>query len=594
MSDVEARLRDLSREFVEHHLPALLGLLGEKGASINDQRERADKLVRSLTAATVVDGIDAGSGRQVVHVDPTGDPPTVQFNGRILGNIDEFESLDFFEEPAAQILGLPRLRVGLLLQLRDEETLKRIRRRAEQHDNDLVGLADIPAVVRFRLESFVDRVRQLILAWQEDGAELQLDVDIDDGVEALVQERSAHWPSWDRLSELPLVHSLTAVLGARLDDTDEAPSPELLVRFCWESLDLSAQSLLREAARQLRSEHTPDLDYRKVFETLGELDSDDGDEVSAEATEWSSFEELAEAWDELFRAEQELLAWAPRNRPTPPLSVYLAPRESLGLAEPESLPWAYPLLCWSTREQQALRDLLDGHRQSLANHLEGRPDLELDVDELKSSPEELVLDDRRGGFEVEVGRGANQTMERMTRDFRRAFRAVYQTMYEQFESMTDSHQQRVIQRMRSTFDGYFQNSAPVWERRFEALDSLAPEEAFERLAGELRHLMGPRALLDPFESPGDPSPQSIPQFTFTMALPEDGSPAEIGIPLAAVRRAYEEGPPRIRLVEVPEADDASCRWLGDRTLTLRSLSHQPTSDVLESIEEDCVGILVQP
>ncbi|MFB6263187.1 MAG: hypothetical protein ABEL76_06105, partial [Bradymonadaceae bacterium] len=344
---------------------------------------------------------------------------------------------------------------------------------------------------------------------------------------------------------------------------------------------------IRHAARELR-DTSADLD--RLLPALADVVSATEADVPDAASEWSDLAPVAEAWSMLFRTEQRFLSWSTVGRPTPELSVFEPPLESLHLNEPESLPWELPLLCWSVREQNALRDLLDGFCQTMEKELDDRPELpdriERATDALELEPLEQPVDVHVADFDEEVSSEKRYRSER-------ARRAADRNLRHQFDMLDDRTQQQALMRLRGAFDGFFQLSKPVWERRFQAWEELDGLDAFELLTREIRNVIGTAASIDPFAAPDELELRPAPTFAFSVAFEESSRVAKCRLPLIALEVAFDAAPAKIRLVEVPDDPEQPCRWLGDRELTLRNFVDRSTGDLLASIEDDTLGLVFE-
>jgi hypothetical protein len=339
----------------------------------------------------------------------------------------------------------------------------------------------------------------------------------------------------------------------------------------------------------LRAERNAKLSLEAVLRRLAETIEPADDPIREAAEHWEAFREVAEAWGGLFRAEQRMLGWSVVRRPTPDLSVFEPPRDSLHMNEPESLPWKVPLLCWSVREQNALRDLLEGHRKTVSKEIDQSHDAEpAFVPDPDTSP--FATGDGSGELSIVVEASPPQTTSEARERMDRAARACWARLVAQFDRQSESVQHRILRTIRSSYDGYFEQGADVWSRRFQAWEELPPEYALALMYEELTNILGGRALFEPFQSPKSTDPRQIPTFLFVAAFSEDAEVGHIRIPLVALKSSFDEAPARIRALEVPDDESSRCRWVGDREVTLRHLVQMPNDTVLRNIENDEVGL----
>lgn len=586
MDEAESRLRRLVRTFVGDYLPPLIGLLADTGVEKLEQAKRVDRLVRSLLGAQLESNLTHQGRRLVVEIDDSDDPPVVTFNEQFVDSVDADEAMGLFEKPAADILGVSPLLVGVILELEQGDSLNNLTNRARRGSGaPPIGLAEVPAVVESRLHLLVHRLDRFVSLFT-DG--LELDADIREGVQAVVSADETAWPGWESVNSSGFVADILEKLDIQVE-AEALPEPETVVELCWESLDLSPQSFLRHAARRLRADRNDRLSLENVLRRLAETTEQPDDPIEEAADQWDTFEDLAEAWAGLFRAEQRTLGWSVVRRPTPDLSVFEPPRSSLHMNEPESLPWKVPLLCWSVREQNALRDLLEGHRKTVSNKLDRSDDADCVFVPDPAAPP-FVTDDGSGDFSVVVEASpptpSSGDRERMDR----AARACWARLVAQFDRQPEPGQHRILQTIRSSYDGYFEQGTDVWDRRFQAWEELPPEYALALMSEELTNILGGRALFEPFQSPKSTEPRQVPTFVFLAAFEEDAKVGHIRVPLVALKSSFEEAPARIRALEVPDDASSRCRWVGDREVTMRHLVELPNDTVLRNIRNDEVGL----
>lgn len=590
MTEAEGRLDDLIRTFVADHLPSFLALLCDQGLDPDEQRRRADRLVRSLRAAEIAPNLQEGGRRIIAEIDEKVDPPEVVFNEQFVENVDPSEALGLLETPIERILDVTPFRVNLLLQIDDADTRKSLVLRARRDaDSGLAGVSDLPSVVDLRLRVFLDRLRQ---AAEKYGAEPDFDIDLRSAIETVVKSEAAGWPAWEEVAEEPFLGDVLEQLDEAFAGSASNPSPKTTVEIFWESLELSPRSALRQAAELLRAERSETLHLTSTLRKLESVLRGSEGAIPESAADWREFREIWDEWKRLFRDEQRKLAWSPVRRKTPDLSVFEPPLESLGLDEPESLPWECPLLCWSVREKQALSDLLNGTRSTAA---EQRDEDVGQTVAFETFSELRALESGRQtptfalrpapSLDVAVGSTAERTV--------RAVRACYGRLFQNFCRVSPSDQQSVLERLRSSYDGYFGDVQEVWDRRFQGWESLEPPGALRRLTLEIEHILGPATLLEPFTEPFDGEVCRIPSFVFVAAFDADASVTHVRVPLIAMRSAFEDSPAAIRAVEVPEEDGEPCRWLGDEALLPRDLVEMPTEAVLETVRGDAVQLQVE-
>lgn len=590
MEEVETRLDRLIRKFVADYLQPILALLADEGIGSDEQRDRADALVRALLAAEVTDGLRSGGRRQVVEIDAGGASPEIVFNAAFVGDVEEGEALGLLEEPVSELLGVSRFRVGLIFQLDDEQSLRTVVNRARRSGGTLIGSAAIPSVVAFRLRGFDSRIEEVAAAYDRP---YDLQFDSKGAVDSIVESPGSEWPNWTEISGSPFMQAVLLQLEDVFSEGDHRPASEVVAEICWESLDLSPRSALRRAAELLRA-HVADgssleTHLRRFAGAFAGADS----AVPEWAGEWPDFEEVAEAWAELFRSEQRLLAWATVRRETPRLSVFEPPERVLHLDEPKSLPWGMPLIGWSMRERRALCDLLQGHCTSIRSKL---PEI-TDVQPVRPGGATDAGLRRRGegiDFEFCVDPDPERIRAGRGRTLERAVRACTSELYDRFATLESDRRREVIRRMRGAYDERFDSAAPVWERRFQAWRTLEPTHSFGLIALEAQHVLGPRTFLDPFAKAFDPangeSLRREPAVVLVAAFREDEESAGLRVPLAALRSASGSAPLVVRAVEVPSEDETPSRWLGDTSVRFGTLGSLPHEEVLAAIRDDSANL----
>jgi hypothetical protein len=396
------------------------------------------------------------------------------------------------------------------------------------------------------------------------------------------------WPDWGVVRKSSFIESAVETLGEALGETQSAPDAELLGELCWDSLDLSPESFLRQAAQQLRSSNG--VHVRDALRALSEMVEADNREVSPDLERWSTYAALASAWDELFRSEQRVLSWTPGRRPTPRISVFDPPMRTMRLNEPESLPWSEPLLSWSVREQKALKDLLTGLKRTLDDQIEESSGADEDwFDAGRESS--MRVDTPAVDYTLEILASRKPLPDDYDEAMLEALRGNFSRMLEQFESLDAGSQNRAVTMLRSAYDGFFGQAKDVWKRRFQAIDDFDPVEAFGMLVGELRHVLGTNVVFDPFDSPREASIRHVPTFAIVVAWPQDENDISVSLPLTSLRYTFHDTPVRLRLVET---GGSSTTWLSDVDVMMETINQFPTENVLKSVENDNVQVIIQP
>jgi len=590
MAEAERRLDEVVRRFVSDYLAPFLGLLCNEGVGPREQRRRADGLVRALRAAEIRPQLCEEGRRIIVDIDEQTDPPDLTFNRHFVEDVEISEALGLLESPIDRLLGVKPFRVKLLLAIDDEDRLRSLVNRARRSGEvELARLANIPAVAELRIDDFRGRLECIA---QQYGADVRFDEKSPRAVETVVASDADGWPSWNQIAESAFIEGHVDRLREAHSAEPSAPSAETTAEICWESLELSPRSAVRTAADRLRAEQSRPLDLGSSLRKFAAVFGEPGHDIPGAASEWDEFRELADRWRELFRSEQRLLAWSPVRRQTPELSVFERPLDTIGLDEPESLPWEVPLLCWSVRERRALCDLLEGRRSSIAAQYSGSRSVDLGIDDCTElSP--LEETDRRPEFALRPAASAGFRETGEAERLVRGVRACYGRLFRNFCRIEPDEQRRLLQRIRSSYDGYFDGATPVWERRLDGWESLEAPRALRRLSREIEYVLGPATMLGVFDSPFDGDPRRVPCFVFVAPFGVDESISAGRVPLEALRASFEEVPALLRAVEVPDEPGNCCRWLGDRELRSRELAEMPAERLFESVRGDAIRLQVE-
>ncbi|MGM0558182.1 MAG: hypothetical protein ACQEVA_17490 [Myxococcota bacterium] len=582
---IHERIQRLVREILTVHFELFPVLLADKGVSRREQRMRLDALARALMNVRAESNVSVGGRPVPFAVDSDASPPVITVNEKLVAQVDDDEFLYAFHQPISELLRLSPVTVGLVLQTRDDRQLRSLYSKAmKKLDGEAVRLTTVPAVVEQRIQLFENRLGRAIEAFGESAF-----VMLEGGERFGRQLRKAPrgWPEWNVVRKASFIKSAVQTLTDALADIERAPDPEVIGELCWDSLDLSPQSFLRQAAQQLRS--ADGVDMTEALAALSEMVEADDEEVSADINGWSTYAALAAAWDELFRSEQRVLAWTPGRRRTPGISVFDPPVRSLRLNEPESLPWSEPLLSWSVREQKALKDLLTGLKRTLDDQIDEESASNVDWF-TERTPAEMSVEQPAKEYTVEVLAGRTPRAENYDDLMIEALRANFGRMNAQFVELEPASQKRALTMLRSAYDGFFGEAKEVWKRRFQAIEAFDPVEAFPILMGELRHVLGTNVVFDPFDSPETAELRHVPTFVVVVAWPEGADSISVSLPLTSLRYTFQDTPVRLRLVQCNGSEPA---WLGDLDIMMETIREFPTEDVLKAVENDRVQLMVE-
>lgn len=588
---VRDRVRKACGALIQNHLDLLLLLLAERGVSPEDQRQRVDRLVRCLTHIHFEESLFIQGRRVPMRLDHAqGQKPVLTLNEEFLSKVNDQELFSTFTRPICELLGLTPLNVGLVLQGHDERHLRNLYHSARGRiSGEVLRAASVRAVIERRVTTFTGRLRELVTICSQ-GMNIPLPSPL--GFITWLESCHGKWPEWiDVVGQDFIVQvraSMEMVLGTRTNEI----SAEVLIELCWESLELSAQSFLRQAARDLRARELPVDEH--FLRQLGFVVARDELDDLEKLERWPSLADLQVAWSTLYSDELGELGHYHHGSSTPPsLSTLQAPRDSLSLREPEDLPWTYPLLCWSVRETNALRDLLNGFVQ--ARRLGADEDeMEVLLMEESSNPNysSLILEGNRQVRTQVIGTTLD-VPEGYALMTQRAMRASLSRIIRQVESLDPSQQQNVCNRIRGCYDGFFMRTAKVWQRRLQGwkLDPLPV--ALERLCLTVSDVLGVPVLFDPFVAPDQSTLRPVPTFTFVVTFNEHLERIPFYIPISSLMMTTSMGVPplTLRMIDVPSSPTAPCRWLCDTELAMKTMQGQPVSDTLASIENNRLRML---
>lgn len=579
------RLGGLVQKMLSTHVDSLLALMVEQGVEPAEQRARMDILVRALGEARFEPQLFQGGRAIPISVDLDATPAQIRLNAALFEGIEDSALLRACHGPIAQILQLSPVAVGLVLQSEDERQLKMlVQQAARRAGGTRVWRTQIPALAEQYITLFEERLDALAEHYGYRGAR---DSSGRSEFLALLAAAEGSWPEWEEVYATKFMLRAIDALRDGMVDEEVTQNAPLLVELCWESLELSTRAFLHHAAQQLRAQSTC-RDLSGALRAWADIFRKKGDAITEDAQDWPIFGELHQAWQALYRAEHRSLVQKAMEVQVPPISVFAPPGESLGLNEPASLPWEAPLLAWTVREHHALRDLLVGFKQALISD-------ELSRSAAPASPgaefseEPLSVGGAPEAFEAKVMRQPRDYSDDYFQHLSRAVDACEARMLAQLMILDDAQRMRALQTLRAAYTGYFGGAKPVWQRRFQGWKSWEPGRALRVLSRELRHIMGPAMLFDPFSAPDEPTLSPMPNFVLVAPRVERDQPLFAHIPLGALRRGMHGSGVQIRVVDI---EPGRCAWAGDVTLTSTQIEEHPTEVLLHAVENDSVRIRV--
>ena len=600
------RIEQTIDEILGNHLDLILLLSAEQGTPIGRQLQQADALVRCLLGSDLQPTLFEQGRRIPMRVDtrPGGSLGALVLNAEMISRLGDEDLRALFTRPVAAIMGVAPVHVGLVLQGSDVARVRTLYHGAQRRmDTPVARATQVRAVIERRVTLFATRLRGLIA--QLTGGQERIQLPPPHGLIEWLGQREGTWPEWADAMGQPFGAQTERMTERSIERAGATTTPpaHTLLELCWESLDLSPQSFMKHAARALRAQNLPVT--KGLLSAIAHVIAPGRTRQIASIETWPSLTEVQAAWRALVRAEVETLGSAYHGeREVAALSAFDPPKESMGLREPEALPWEYPLVCWSVRETTALRDLLQGflHDQRLSSALHHTIDPGFVERDLDGNASKLVHDEpmhtppERLHTQIQVV-GTNIPVPSDYKAItRRVYRAALATMAAQFEALSEAQRLGALRRIRGAYDGFFSNTRHVWERRLQGWQLDDPGEALERLATDVRHVLGCPVLFDPFESPDAEGLRPIPTFCFVVAIADhmERSPFHVPIRLIAATAAPGAPPLRVRLVHVGQDASAPCTWMQDELLTMETMHGQPVQLTLNAIEDDMLRMIGYP
>lgn len=576
-----ARVSHFARQTVDIHLPVLVGLMAEEGHGPDDQSRRASRLVKLLRSARVASSL-ASNGRPIpLQVENNGVDPKLLINGEMLSRVDDTALAAAMAETVAEILEVSPVATGLVLQTSDEQQIRGLAGQlGAPGTSEIISLTQVEQLVRWRLEMFEQRLYGLV-----DGLGGWLEAPVvprDDFVEQIAQ-MNTRWPEWRQVADHDYVRIWLEEIDAELGPTEWADSTEALAEMLWDSVAISARSALRRAAQSLRALAT-DGDRRQLLEVLADIVGVGDEPVDDSLDNWPNFSDLQQAWTDLWREEDDVIGARRRIRRIPEVSVFAPPGVSMGFSEPENLPWDQPLLCWTRRERDSLRDLIAGMETSLARDCEqfrvGR--LTEHRGEHVGPPAASDSTDRQWFLQVPTKLPA--PADGFSRAVDVAFASIRAGYEVAFSNLSDPMKQRAMKLGRGAYGGFLQSTLSIWKRRLAGIDNAERDEAFRMMITGVAEALEWPIFIDVFESGIDLPPlASMPTFTVPAVWYEGVDFAPLWLPVETIGESFDQATLRIRNVAV--ADNKQVRWLGDHQVQMRDLQELSVTTLLRSVHE---------
>lgn len=587
---MQQRVAQVCGDLIQQYLDLFIVLLAEQGAKDEVQRAKIDQLVRCLNAVQLEPTLFI-QGRRVPLVLEEGIPPVIKLNAEMFAAAPNHQLKFSFAKPIAQILGLPIASVGLVLQGEDEHQLRNLYHSARSGLQIQPILSNsVRAVIEHRVTMFLHRLRGLVFNLSG-GARPSLPSP--SSLIGLLSSRGA-WPEWTEIATESFAKSAVVAIEGLLGTHPHIPPASVLIELCWESLDLSVQSFMRHVGRALRAQEFPVKESLMV--AIAEVLAPDQALELHDLDHWPSLGHVRTAWEQLFYSEVEALGNHYHGVKVPPkISALRAPKDSMAIREPESLPFDHPLVCWSTREVKALGDMLQGFARSLTLNEESEFELEwIEPTRDKMEPAMTLPVSRRHVEMQVIGTDIDPGVDYAFLQ-RRAWESANARIQMQFAMLDTASQAQILLILRGTYDGFFINSKSVWERRLNGWKQDTPLEAFRRMTQLAREILGCDAIVDPFESPRDSTRCMIPTFCFIVAVPDQVERVPFVVPISSLIMTTSTGSPplRMRFVHVPSVQNSGdpCSWACDRPLTMETMQGHPVQLTMRAVSSNMLRML---
>lgn len=588
---LQQRVQTLVRKLLATHVNALQALMAEAGVAEAEQGWRLDRLVRGLREVQFQAQLTQNGRPLALQIDAQATPPLITLNSTLVADIEDAEILRALHAPIAEILGISTVGVSLVMTCHDERQLKQLINQVTRRPGvNCLPLTRVGALVEQRVELFEARLKAVAERFGE--VVFWLFVGHDDFVAAISEDHDS-WPRWEQIQDTEYMRKLIVEVGDGLTACAQVPAANLLVELCWESLELSPTAFLRHTAQQLRAHQSADNLRATLNAFCSILHGTSAEQAAQEASDaWPIFGDLNACWRALFLAEQRTLPGHPGAPTPPPIPVFEPAQHIFGLNEPSDLPWEVPLLAWTLREVEGLRDLLAGCSQTLQGAQAVQKMARFEPQLPRHAPREaaLTVDQAPEKLRAQLLWRANELPADYATLRTRAFDACLAALTAQFRRLSDPDQQRVLRTLRAAYDGYFADARAVWARRFQAWKAWEAQRAFEVLSSEVSQVFGQAMLFDPFTAPTDDEIAFVPDFVLVAARPLHAPNISAHLPLAALRQTTRGATLRVRLVDVPT--HAPCRWAGDVAFTMAMVEEHPLRVALDAIQNDSLRLLI--
>ena len=569
------------RQVLDTRIDLLAIMMAEAEIDPDTTRARLTTLVHGLRNPRVEETIFAGGRRLAMAVE--GDE--LVLNRELLLRVGDAEVLNALTRPVAQITQLPSVGVSLAFQIDDDQVMRDLTMKAQRRtDGEVVRASSLADWVHYRVETLTERLARLC---DELGHPTDFDCAGADELRRQV-EGSTVWPEWTDISDVAWCAAAVKRLTSALEGSAYAGQAETIAELLWDSLVLSTQSFVRHAGRTARTMPSS-LDIEELLVALATAVS--GDEpFSTDLAEWPAYQDVYEAWQELNRHERAIFGPVLLGDETPRASVVTPARMAFGIDAPRELPWGSPLVCWTTREQRGLRDLLHGFIKTLPGDTEHALRGHTIGDISDALPLSTDGDRQMLGVQV-VALGSDATLM-PAQSAERTWSSCVGRVLQQIESADPYTQEAVLASLRSAYDQLFPASQAIWTRRLFDLDEHEPHDKLVRLVTMVNNLFNVPLFFDPFGAPGSPEIAPLATLVLPVGMTAD-TRVSFFVPIVALTSTLNGAPIRVRAVEVPAQSDAPCRWLCDRALHLTKLGQQSVELIARSVRGDALQMALE-
>lgn len=578
-SAFEARIQRIVRKVLDTRIDLLGIMLAEDGVDDDTARDRLTRLVHALRNPRIEPTIFSDGRRLPMTVD--GDQ--LVLNRELLERVGDLEILAALARPVTQITELPSVGLTLAFEIDDDQSMRDMTTKVQRRAGSGVRASAISGWVQYRVETLVERLGRLC------GNLGRASVFSTSGTEELSAAvlGAAVWPEWADIRDVAWCARAVSDIRDALEGSRYEPLSDTLAELTWDSLVLSTQSFIRHAGRILRN-LGGDVPIAEVLNALANAVRGD-EEFSTDVADWPAYADIFEAWQDLNRQERAMFGPVLLSDVTPAASVLLPARRAFGLDRPAELPWREPLVCWTAREQRALRDLLIGFYRTLPGYSDHAIDGQRNHD-LGTEPP-LDPGGERRMLGVQVVALASEAGLLASEDPRRCWSSCVRRLVEQFRACAEPDQHAVIEHLRAAYDTLFPDAQAIWARRLYELDTLTPQERFTHLCTAINDVFHAPAFFDPFLDPASHELAPIPTVVIPVGVTAPGK-VPFFVPMVALTATLRGAPLRIRAVDVPTLGDAPCRWVCDRGLHLAKLSQQPVELIARAVRGDALQMAV--